>query len=478
MRGRLAEIFGADVRALATLRVGLGVLLLVDLGERAGSLVAHYTDAGVLSRADLVRLSGRRAFASVYLLSGTWEGQALLFVVAAVCAVALLVGYRTTLATVASWIFFMSVNARNPGVVYGFDGLLRVVLFWAMFLPLGACWSVDTRRSYGTHGPSRRVLSAGTVAYLVQIALVYLITGFRKSAPEWRTDGTALYYALSIDQLVTPLGHQMLAFPSLLKALTPAVLWLELLGPFLLFAPVGTVVVRTFAVLAFVLLHVGIGLTLHTGLFPWISLLALVPFLPSKLWDRLGTWARVGRGAEDDEAGERPATSMRSRLVSLIVAGVFAYIIVWGVSALPSSPLRLPPHVRSLAFVMGIDQTWNMFAPAPLKDDGWYVIPGRLASGEVVDLFRGGGAVRWDKPEPVAATFPSTRWMRYMNVVRYYPGYAPGYARYLCQRWNDAHGADRRLQELEIVFMLEWTLPDYRRSEPRRESLYRHTCSL
>ena len=477
MRAKLEELFGADVRALAALRIGLGALLLVDLAGRARDLVAHYTDAGVLSRADLVRLSGRRALASVHILSGTWEGQALLFVVAAVCAVALLVGYRTTLATVASWIFFMSVNARNPGVVYGFDGLLRVTLFWAMFLPLGACWSVDARRSHGTR--ALRVLSVGTVAYFVQIALVYLITGFRKSAPEWRTDGTALYYALSIDQLVTPLGQQMLAFPSLLKALTPAVLWLEVLGPFLLFVPVGTTVMRTLAVLAFVLLHAGIGVTLNTGLFPWISILAMVPFLPSKVWDRLGTWARVAEGAEADKAAERPArVSMGSRLVGLGVACVFAYIIVWGVSALPSSPLRLPAYVRSAAFVMGIDQTWNMFAPAPLKDDGWYVIPGRLASGEVVDLFRGGGAVRWDKPEPVAAIFPSTRWMRYSNVVRYYPGYAPGYARYLCRRWNDAHGADRRLQELEIVFMLEWTLPDYRPSEPRRESLYRHTCSL
>ena len=34
-----------------------------------------------------------------------------------------------------------------------------------------------------------------------------------------------------------------------------------------------------------------------------------------------------------------------------------------------------------------------MFAPYPLKDDGWYVMPGVLFSGDEVDLWGGGSPV-------------------------------------------------------------------------------------
>ena len=45
-----SEAFGADLRSLALMRIGAATLLLVDLAMRAGDLIAHYTDAGVLPR--------------------------------------------------------------------------------------------------------------------------------------------------------------------------------------------------------------------------------------------------------------------------------------------------------------------------------------------------------------------------------------------------------------------------------------------
>src|SRR5262245_64238108 len=109
-------------------------------------------------------------------MSGVWEVQAILFVAAGVSALALLVGHRTRLATIASWLLFTSLNTRNPMVVLGADVLLRVVLFWAMFLPLGARYSVDRAWLGATKDSRPRVLSAATVAYLLQIVLVYWFT--------------------------------------------------------------------------------------------------------------------------------------------------------------------------------------------------------------------------------------------------------------------------------------------------------------
>lgn len=58
-------------------------------------------------------------------------------------------------------------------------------------------------------------------------------------------DGTAVYYALSIDGWVTPLGAYIYQLPTLLMVLTFATVLLEAFGPFLLLCPVLTGPVRT-----------------------------------------------------------------------------------------------------------------------------------------------------------------------------------------------------------------------------------------
>jgi hypothetical protein len=48
------EVFAADVRSLAALRVVLTLTVLVDLITRATTLRVHYTDEGILPRRVLV----------------------------------------------------------------------------------------------------------------------------------------------------------------------------------------------------------------------------------------------------------------------------------------------------------------------------------------------------------------------------------------------------------------------------------------
>ena len=64
------EVFGIDLRTLALFRVGLAVLLLADLALRARDLSAHYTDAGILPRAEALNVLSSGAF-SLHLLNGT-----------------------------------------------------------------------------------------------------------------------------------------------------------------------------------------------------------------------------------------------------------------------------------------------------------------------------------------------------------------------------------------------------------------------
>ncbi len=46
----VATLFAIDIRSLALMRICLGLLLLTDLISRSRTLVAHYTDQGILPR--------------------------------------------------------------------------------------------------------------------------------------------------------------------------------------------------------------------------------------------------------------------------------------------------------------------------------------------------------------------------------------------------------------------------------------------
>ena len=153
-----ARMFGIDVRSLAVFRIGLGALLLADLAVRTTDLEAHYSDLGVLPR-DFLSETMRGTWKwSLHIAHGSSLFQAMLFLVAAIAAFALMLGYRSRLASVVSWVLLFSLQTRNPLVNNGGDMLLRALLFWAMFLPLDQCWSLKPNAAH-SNGPRRPFLS-------------------------------------------------------------------------------------------------------------------------------------------------------------------------------------------------------------------------------------------------------------------------------------------------------------------------------
>src|SRR4051794_40520036 len=121
-RQKLAEIFGADLRSLAALRIVLALTVLFDLASRAANLAVHYSDGGILPR----RVQSEKIdpwLFSLNFMNGTAEFQWALFAVAAVAAVAMLVGYRTRLMMVIVWLLVMSIQWRNYLIGYSADEL-------------------------------------------------------------------------------------------------------------------------------------------------------------------------------------------------------------------------------------------------------------------------------------------------------------------------------------------------------------------
>ncbi|WP_435154009.1 hypothetical protein [Haladaptatus sp. DFWS20] len=126
VRGRtaLARRIGIDARALAAFRICLGFLLLIDLLLRSRNLVVSYTNAGVLPRSVLEAQYPSMSQLSIHTLSGAVWFQVVQFIIAGLFAVSLLLGYRTRLSTVVSFVLLVSLQFRNPTLLNSGGSLL------------------------------------------------------------------------------------------------------------------------------------------------------------------------------------------------------------------------------------------------------------------------------------------------------------------------------------------------------------------
>ncbi len=587
LRSKIEELFGADLRSLALMRIGVALILILDLCQRATDLEAFYSDFGVAPRALVLNSLGSRWFVSFHFLSGVWQLEALLLAVAGMFAIALLVGFHTRLATVSCWIFLVSLDVRNFYVLAGGDMLLRAVIFWSMFLPLGAFYSVDHAWSGPANKTPKRIITWGTLAFSAQIGVLYLFSALGKTGVEWWHEGSALYYALNVDYVGTGFGQWLLHLPPrLLQYTTWATLAFEFVAPFFLFSPWLTGPIRTLTILGIVGLHGAILLSLLVGIFPFVGIVSILFFLPSWFWDHLLPkfksprtklltiyydgdcgfclkavqlikefilastvhWLpaqsnpdvevemrRANSWIVVDESGRHylgfhgviailrsskslswltpilgiaqirylgnklysfvadhrvascdlaegsitnsPIRFELSKGASIVAVFFTAYMMVWNVGNLKSINFKIPERVRSLGNLVGLDQVWEMFAPFPAKDDGWYVIPGTLKGGRQVDLYRKGAPIDWRKPFSIAQTIKNDRWRKYFELLNKRDFLPPGYASYLCRTWNRSHAGNDALEELEIVFMVEWTRPNFEYFEPRKMPVLKYRCS-
>jgi predicted DCC family thiol-disulfide oxidoreductase YuxK len=508
----------------------------------------------------------------------------LLFAGTALCAFFLLIGLRTTIAAIGTWIGVLMIHTLDPLVLQGGDILIRVVLFVGMWLPWGRAFSVDAALEFPQKLPRCAIATAWTGVYLLQVSYIYFFAALEKTGAEWRSEGTAVYYALSIDQLSTPVGEFMLGFPLILMIETFGVLALQHASLFMLFSPIATFATRTLATLLLMGMHISFAIHMNLGPFSWISVTALCGFLHPRVWDALGSllarrWGgmtifydgdcgfchrsvhilrmamllpstqimsaqenssvRADMLREDSwviqtpdgnrffgfeafiqmcrrslllfwvapilrlwicrSIGERvyrfvanhrsrvctvppPAAPaiprvLRIGLVSMSSILAVTYLIVitiWNINNRHQFE-RLQPFLAEyggIVRMLGIDQWWNMFAPFPIKDDGWYLIEGFRSDGSVVNLFAPNEPLYDTKPPNVSALYPNERWRKYLMNLSHvnYARYRKYFTEYLCRTHPD-------IERVELVFVIEHTMPDYAPPLLRRDLLEWRHCT-
>jgi len=491
----LYKLFEIDLRSLALFRICLGLILIVDLIIRATSITAHYSDNGVLPRdVFLTRFEYEDWYYSLHYMSGETSIIAILFVIAGILALGLTLGYKTKTCAILSFVFLISLHNRNQAVIHGGDSYLRVLLFWALFLPLGAKWSIDNWRKKVNIRNINAIVSFGCLAILLQIVSLYVQTGIFKDHPYWAKDFTAIYYALSIDQFTTPIGDKLVQYHELTKALTAITLYLEKYGMILFFIPFLTKYFRILGLIIFLGFHLlGINLTMELGIFHYVCSAALLLFMPSFFWDKIvlklasflskfsfytkmegfknssiqfiksvfiaenNTEISLSKYAVFKQKAKKVTYWFEQGFVLILAI----YILLWNLREVNAPYGNYLSYEHNwVARVLRIDQRWNLFSPFPMTDDGWFVVVANLSDGSQVDLFRNSYTIDFSKPKDVSADFKSERWQKYMMNLwsTSYIEYRPYYLDYLHYNWNKKN-PDARILDIEFFYMLENTPP-------------------
>ncbi|MBY0384346.1 HTTM domain-containing protein [bacterium] len=207
------SVFTLDLRSLAFFRILLSLVLIYDLFDRIRDLKDHYTDWGVLPRQVLIDSIANFWEWSLHFSFGHTFGVFILFGLSLASYICLLVGYRTRLSTIISWVLLTSLQTRNPMVLQGGDELLKMVLFWAIFLPTGACFSLDRPQNV----MKNKFCSAATVGLIVQLLILYIFAGLYKLAERQWIGGEALFLALSSVDLNTEISRGILKYHDFLR---------------------------------------------------------------------------------------------------------------------------------------------------------------------------------------------------------------------------------------------------------------------
>lgn len=283
----IKKTFSLDSRSLSLFRVLASFILINDfLFTRLPYFTLFYTDKGMLPVKEVFSHKFWGATSSLNFISSNFAYQSALFILALVFFFMMFVGYKTRWALLGSWILLVSFQSRNFLIFNAGDGLLILMLFWSLGLPLNRHFSIDSALD---NKKGENIFSFNSLFFISQILLVYSFAYLLKTDPVWRT-GQAVYYTLMLDAFRTTWGDILLQYERVMSILSHFTRYIEgnVLLLFVLFGFWWRF--RMIIILLMCFFHLSLNLFLHLGFFSYICMVGWLAFLPSEFWEKLKTF--------------------------------------------------------------------------------------------------------------------------------------------------------------------------------------------
>ena len=213
--------------------------------------------------------------------------------VVAVLGLLIAVGLFTRPSIFMAFFLVASLGGIGPYSADSGDNLVRITLFYLIFTDAGGKWSIDAliRRRLNP----RRLMpdwlrytlhNLGIIAIGAQTIIIYIVAGLTKLRGETWIDGSALYYALNMQQFMPwpALTSFVTNIPWMMMLVSWATVWLQLLFPVLLLNHYTRVAI----VVLMMGFHLGIALFMGLGVF------SLIMFASDLIFIRDGEFERIG----------------------------------------------------------------------------------------------------------------------------------------------------------------------------------------
>jgi hypothetical protein len=257
---------------LVLVRVAFGVLVLAWGVTLAPDLLAFLGPEGVVP--DASSYEGP----ALWTLLDVFDSNAAViacYVAMLAAAVSLIAGYQSRLAALIIFVALTSFERRNVWMTNSGDELVRILALILVLAPAGN--EVSKRAPWAL-----RLLQ-------VQVSVLYLAAVWAKARGLTWNDGTAVSYAMRLEDIARfQLPHgltQSELFANLLTYGTLAVefslgvlIWNRRLRPYVLVAGIG--------------LHLSIDLTMRIGFFSWAVFVAYLAFVPPDRAQQVIDWVR------------------------------------------------------------------------------------------------------------------------------------------------------------------------------------------
>jgi hypothetical protein len=277
---RVLEFFTAPAspRPLATLRIGIAAVLLLQALSIAGSIHELFGDRAIVQwstlRGDAAGMGYHplvpRVSDAAELLAplevspaACVRGLYLTYVFALGC---LLIGWRSRISAGFAWLSHLMLCASGYMTIYGVDQFANIALFYCLWMPVGAALSCDISAGRASDAPSIPA-RIGLRVLQVHLCLVYLTSGIEKAKFSQWWNGDAIWRSVNLPEMAQFDMTWLAYVPWLAVLLGWGTLAIELGYAFLIW-PRRT---RKWTVLATLSLHAGVAVTL--GLYSFSAVM-------------------------------------------------------------------------------------------------------------------------------------------------------------------------------------------------------------
>jgi len=266
----------------------------MDVLRRYSIIEVFYSDAGINFRRQVTSKYSVKYFTLLDYFHSTAEVQ-LLFILTAICAFLLIIGFYTRIFQFLTAVGLISIHNAAVILENGGDMAFNNYLVWALFLPLGTSWSIDSIRKSIKKYPeydsndlnhpfehkSTRIFHFAYIACIVQLAMIYFYNNINKTGAMWVDDATALHYMYQLETFLTPAGELIASIIPIwaVKLLTKMTLWIEVFAPIAILSPLFQPWLRRVVLILFIPFHFIILISVNIGLFSYVMFAALILLL-------------------------------------------------------------------------------------------------------------------------------------------------------------------------------------------------------